>query len=228
MVYRAYRTLWYSSVLCVALLGWLGCNGEVNDPGIDAPTLVAPEKGLSDSGNSVELQWNSTASANAYDLQVATDRDFRSLVFEEEGVFGRLYLIYDLPIGNTYFWRVRARNVDDVSDWSETWDFSASREATIPISPKLAFPSDSTQNMPQDISFGWDPVKDATRYHLQVSLERNFIRRSADIESVRGTSQRVIGLIPTYIYYWRVRAISPVGESQWSPVWQLVVEDEAW
>ncbi len=216
------------SLLAVCAVFLFGCSSTVNDPVPDVPVLVAPDKGNDDEADTVELIWDAGLNAEHFGLQVSTRADFSDLVVDEPAVRGHSHILYDLPLGKTYYWRVRANNEVGSSGWTETWSFTSSVEAEIPPVPSLSLPADSTQNMPQTVYFSWSPSDGATRYHIQVSLEENFIRRSADIESVRGTSQRIHGLVPTYIYYWRVRAANPLGFSTWSPTRRLVIEDEAW
>ena len=214
--------------LVVALITLVGCDAQDPVTGPDVPSLFAPSNGTSDSGTALELQWNTSPRGELYHLQLSESPDFSSYVINNDKINGNLYILSQLPLGKKHYWRVKALNLEGQSEWSETWSFTPTRETIIPTIPRLAYPSDSTQNMPQSITFNWQPVDGATRYHLQVSLEENFIRRSADTEDVRGTNQRINGLVPTYIYYWRVRALNPAGYGQWSPTWRLVVEDEAW
>ena len=210
------------------LLTFVGCDAQEPALGPDEPSLFAPVNGFNNAGTALELQWNTSPRGELYHLQLSDTPDFSSFVVNDDKINGNLYVLSELPIGEKHYWRVRALNLEGASEWSETWSFTPAKETIIPTIPRLAFPTDSTQNMPQSITFNWQAVDDATRYHLQVSLEENFIRRSADTEDVRGTSKRINGLVPTYIYFWRVRAVNPAGYGQWSPTWRLVVEDEAW
>ena len=212
----------------LSLLVLAGCDAQEPEAGPDTPALVAPVNGLQSGGNALELQWNNSARADLYHVQLSENADFSTNVLDNDKINGHLYILSDLTIGKEYYWRVRALNQEGVSDWSDSWAFTPAKETAIPTIPRLAFPVDSTQNMPQTVNFNWQSVEGATRYHLQVSLEENFIRRSADTEEIRGTSMLINGLIPTYIYFWRVRAVNPAGYGEWSPVWRIVIEDEAW
>ena len=126
----------------------------------------------------------------------------------------------------TYFWRVRAQNDVGESEWSPVRRFSVSQEAIVPVHPGLVAPSNGALDMPTEVYFKWEEIPGASTYHLQVSLEANFIRRSADLSGIRGNVQQIKSLVPTYIYYWRVRAENPVGKSVWSPTWSIVIEDD--
>ena len=72
----------------------------------------------------LKLEWNASATATPYELQVATDSAFMHLVGSEN----RTNLYYDVPSGwlnwNTgYYWRVNATNATGTSAWSDYWHF---------------------------------------------------------------------------------------------------------
>lgn len=203
------------------------CDSAALLSGPDAPTLAYPANGDQDLGNAIELQWNLSSGAETYHLQVSADPGFSTLVANESGLTSSALAVYDLEIGRTYHWRVCGANLDGEGPWSEARSFKVAHVAVVPAFPDLVFPAPDAQNQPQSILFRWAASTGASTYHLQVSLESNFIRRSADLENVRTTFQRIDHLVPTYIYYWRVRAINAVGKSSWSPTRVLVIEDEA-
>ena len=221
---------------CYCFAGFLivlvasGCDNTVNDETPEAPGLLIPVNDAADVANSLQLVWDaSAAQATVYDLQVTADSpDFTSLLINKQGLRSDFYELTDLEIGQTYHWRVRAINEIGSSDWSEPRRFTPTLESIVPGVPLLSFPADSTQDMPEVIRFTWQPVQGATHYQLQVSIEGNFIRKVANLEYVRGNSQAVKELVPTYVYYWRVRAASPLGFSPWSPKRILLVGDHAW
>ena len=212
-------------VLSILLASSLGCDSGVNNLLPEVPTMVSPQDGSENESDAVEIQWNSSASADAYQLQVSTDAGFSNTLVDESVLSSISYTLDGLQFGKTYYWHVRAKNEAGFSDWSPTWSFNPQQEAVLPDIPGLTIPSDGAINQPTTIVFKWQDSPGASTYHIQVSLESNFLRRVADLEGVRGTSQRVVQLIPTYIYFWRVRANNPLGYSSWSPTWKLVVED---
>ncbi len=214
-------------LLFLCLIGFWGCDGTVNDAGPDAPKLVAPENGSDKQTSATELQWNVAASASFYHLQVSQKSDFSNVVVEDDHVSSDSYPLTGLEVGKTYYWRLRGGNDDGYGDWSDAWQFEAEKEGVIPPIPRLASPVNESLDMPTQISFNWKQVDGATTYHIQVSLERNFVRRTADLEGIRGTSSTIQALVPTYIYYWRVRSKNPLGYSEWSPTWFVVIEDDS-
>ncbi len=215
---------------CLCLVGFVGItgcdSGAVNEPVPDSPALFSPINGDAEQANATELQWNSSANANFYQLQISKSASFAELIVDDQQVRSNSYPLKGLELGKDYFWRVRAVNDVGMGEWSQGWSFRPTREAEIPSIPKLAFPGVAAVDLPTQIDFSWDKVTDATAYHIQVSLEPNFRRRSADIEGVRETTARVRELVPTYTYFWRVRSQNPLGFSEWSQARRLVVEDD--
>lgn len=78
---------------------------------LPSPTLVLPEDGATDQPFDVSLFWRVVANAQAYDVQVAQDTAFASLVADTSGVLASVFNV-SLPdtVSATYFWRVRSIN----------------------------------------------------------------------------------------------------------------------
>ena len=204
-------------LVCAFLtLGMMGCAVEANDPVPSAPNLVAPIHQGSNIQTSLELQWDVSEEADAYDLQVSNDASFGSNMIDRTGMTGHFFVLRDLEIGDTYHWRVRGANETGAGDWSDSWSFSPQFPAAPPSKPSLALPEDSTQGLSETVVFSWNPVEGATHYQLQVALEPNYIRKVANAELIRENSMTVRQLVDTYIYFWRVRAVNPEGPSSWS------------
>jgi len=95
------------------------------------PVLRLPGYGSVVSTLLPRLEWNVSAGAVSYDVQVATNYGFSSLVVNESGI-GTLYydLVTPLNWNTAYFWRVRAVNGGgSPSAWSLPYYF---RTATGP------------------------------------------------------------------------------------------------
>lgn len=213
------RTPFRSAVLVVGVVLVLAGCGSVDTGRLpEVPVLVAPVNGSADEAVVLELQWNASASAIQYHLQVATDAQFTNLVVDDESVDNVQYILRELELEGEYFWRLRAINDAGASEWSSVNRFKAVEEARVPQPPRLVSPATGLEDMPTDIYFEWQPTHGASSYHIQVSLEPNFIRRSADLEGIRGSRVLIRDLVPTYIYWWRVRSVNPLGASEWSEV----------
>ncbi|MBI3579748.1 MAG: hypothetical protein HY089_10100, partial [Ignavibacteriales bacterium] len=185
---------------------------------LSAPELVEP-KDKADVSVSPTLIWKEVKNALAYDVQVATDDKFnsRSVVMEKIGVTGTLMQASGLSSKTTYYWRVRATNLQAFGDWSSPWEFKtlSSRLAT----PRLVKPigGEKTSTRP---TLNWTFVGGAASYTLQYSTENDFSGRSVtEISGIDTTSYMLSGLLPKEKYYWRVSAKDTSGESSdWSKI----------
>ncbi len=226
VINRARYSVARAAVVVVFVL-LAGC-GSVDTAELpQVPTLVAPLNGSANEPDALELQWNTASDAEFYHLQVASDPSFAALVVDDEGVHTIQYVLRDLEVGSMYYWRIRSSNGSGYSDWSEIRQFKPGSTAIPPDAPRLVSPLTGIKDMPTDIYFEWQPVDGASTYHIQVSLEANFLRRSADLESIRGSRVLIRELVPTYIYWWRVRSVNPLGVSAWSEVRVLEIHDIA-
>jgi len=85
------------------------------------PTLVSPPNG-SPVFVPVTLRWNTVVSSATYELQVAQDSLFSSIVIDDSTITDTLRSV--TGVANTWFyWRVRAKNGGGTSLWSPKWAF---------------------------------------------------------------------------------------------------------
>lgn len=83
---------------------------ELLDNGFTAIAAITPVNGAQVSpGGNVALNWSASTGASSYDVQVATDIDFSNII-RSETVNTNSYLLSDLSIFTTYYWRVLPKN----------------------------------------------------------------------------------------------------------------------
>lgn len=91
---------------------------------IYAPELRAPEDGDDEQNPNVVLDWDAVTGQDAitYEAEIATQEDFSNAV-----TYPRTDLsaqpTENLLFGQTYYWRVRAFDGAEASEWSESWSF---------------------------------------------------------------------------------------------------------
>jgi len=91
---------------------------------LDAPTLLSPTDGVYTYDYSPDLTWSAVTNASAYDVQIATDSGFSTIV-SSGSVAGTTYTPSpDLSYAaGGFYWRVRATLGAFTSDWSATRTF---------------------------------------------------------------------------------------------------------
>jgi photosystem II stability/assembly factor-like uncharacterized protein len=150
--------------LTTLLLSLAGLLSLIAQERVYTPELSLPVNGAIDQMPDVILDWNAVTGGNTgiikYDIQLDTDPALASPEnFETEFLSG--LQMDPLVFGETYYWRVRAKDGNNISDWSEIWSFRVIRRVL------LTAPGDaSTQST--DVEFAWGEVTGITEYDLQI------------------------------------------------------------
>jgi len=186
---------------------------------LDPPVLFSPENNSIITESNVTLTWSEVFGATGYRVQVSASESF------DTGVADYLTAetnkpVSGLSIGMTYYWRVYAYDNATESAWSEVWQFTA-EEASLDV-PTLITPQNESGDLnPEEISFSWSEVADATAYTIEISESVDF--STTYYYSTQGaTSEVIAGFACETAYFWRVKASNQTLESEWSEVWSFV------
>lgn len=174
------------------------------------PQLKAPAEGATGVNIDVDLVWNTALRANRYEVVLAADSTFRSIVADSV-LADTTYRPPPLQNNTRYFWRVRGLNDAGVGPWSAVFDFETI--IGVPAVPRLLTPENGNRDVPPTVTFTWQAAEDAAAYEFELSTSLNFdgiVVRVADIDT---TALTVSDLDYGTQYYWRVRAINPGGRS---------------
>jgi uncharacterized protein (TIGR02145 family) len=87
---------------------------------------------------------------------------------------------------------------------------------TAPAIPALSSPADGAIKQTIPLTLTWTPSAEATSYAIQVSKNKVFTDICYSAGGVGSTSHDVSALMCGRQYWWRVKATSPVGTSEWS------------
>jgi len=175
---------------------------------IDTPVLVGPPDRRIEHPTTVEFRWRPTRHAESYRLEVAEDERFGNPVYSEEAIMDTSRVIGPLPGLTQYFWRLRAQNPADVSEYTATRTFR-----TTVGTPQLISPADRAVDRPLEILLSWNPVPGAARYRVQFGTDSLFTTPLVD-DSILASAGRVVGpLDRSTKYFWRVRAKTADGLS---------------
>ena len=89
-----------------------------------APTLNAPVNGSTGQASTPTFTWSAVAGAASYDIQVASDPGFGTIVASATGLTVASYTPASSLAGDTvYYWRVRANNTCGIGPWAATSAF---------------------------------------------------------------------------------------------------------
>lgn len=112
-----------------------------------APTLLSPLNNSEAVLIPYELQWSEDENAVEYEIQIATDNSFNSIIEESLNINSNSYTPTLLQINSTYFWRVKAVNGCGESNYSEKFSF-ATAEEICSIFSSIDTPIDIPDNNP--------------------------------------------------------------------------------
>ncbi|MEJ2595360.1 MAG: T9SS type A sorting domain-containing protein [bacterium] len=127
-----------------------------------APALRAPENEDDEQNPNVVLDWDAVTGQNevTYEAQIATQDDFSDAV-----TYPRTDLTAqpteDLLFGEHYFWRVRAYDNGEVSEWSETWTFQVINTV------EIKEPGNGDE-VYADPVFEWEEITGLLKYELEI------------------------------------------------------------
>jgi photosystem II stability/assembly factor-like uncharacterized protein len=150
-----------ATALILALTGILGVYAQNR---IYTPELIAPDNMAFAQSPDVVLDWTAVTGGNTgiitYELYLDTDPEFPAPVtFTTEFVSG--YQMSELTFGQTYFWKVRAKDGDQVSDWSETRSFTVLRRMVI------TKPTEANDDQKPTLDLEWTGVTGIIEYDYQ-------------------------------------------------------------
>ena len=111
---------------------------QVAQASLAGPVLSSPLNGATGLPTTILLGWNGTQGATGYEVQLATDSSFATLVYSNASVTGTTNQVSGLTNGLRYYWRVRGKNASGNGSFSLAWHFSTlppdtAGPATLPL-----------------------------------------------------------------------------------------------
>jgi len=206
----------------VSFLGWFVDDVQIYTciPVPSKPKLLSPASGVLVTDYTPEFDWSdSTPTPDHYQLQIATDNKFTSLVYDETSLPSSIFTVpADLDPNTTYYWRARAFNaINQPGGWSTAFSFH-----TVIAPPVLLTPTDGETLATLQPLLDWEDVAGATKYTLQISVDPAFSTTLLKVKVTTSTYQIPTDLPSGTTLYWRVKAKGLDGKSNWSPVFSFV------
>ncbi len=182
-----------------------------------APVLSGPANGQTSLPDSVQLIWKSLIHTSGFNVQMSTVDDFNTLLVDETAITDTLYKVTGLSFNTQHFWRVNAVNAAGNSPFSSVWTFTTLEPVP---APQLVEPENGAESISPNQQLTWNSVDGAQSYHLQVSSKQDFSELTID-ETGLTELQYDVDLEMNKIWYWRISAINPAGEGEFSSVWSF-------
>lgn len=183
----------------------------MNSTGI--PTLLYPSSTSINQQFPLQLTWRRYMPNEVYNLQIAKDKNFSDVIYENSEIRDTFIVLQKLDYMTTYYWRVRAKSDQCISDWSEIRSFTTVLE---PI--KLSYPENFSINKPLRIRFSWEANSQAQIYQFQLSEDLEF--SNPIIDTLVITAYFDVSNLEYYKnYYWRSRIWNGIYVGEFSPIW---------
>ncbi|MEN9885029.1 MAG: hypothetical protein RLZZ420_2246 [Bacteroidota bacterium] len=188
----------------------------------DVPTILSPASLSTAQPININLNWNRSANAATYGIQVSTTSSFTTFVVNETGLINPTKALTGLNQGTTYYWRINATNTSGTSQWSPAYSFSTvAAPVILPTAPTLVSPVNLSTDQLTSPTLGWSAVNGAINYGLQVSTNANFSTTIVNLTGLTTLNTLVSGLTAGTTYYWRVNASNSAGVGPWSAVFSF-------
>ena len=199
----------------------------------DKVALVSPSNNAT--GRAVGGQyiyWDNSEGSSRYLIQIDTTETFSSPLLQSivsnrdssnTSATNWGWNLNNLLYGTTYYWRVKAYNSADSSEWSSVWHFTTVYNTT--ALPTLLSPANDSVGVDFDaISLVWQTMDNMQGYHYEVSTSSSFETLMAS-GNTSLTFTAILGATPSTNYYWRVRGYNAQGNTQWSNTWHFTTAD---
>jgi hypothetical protein len=138
---------------------------------MDPPALLEPQPGAEEPGPVVTFCWDGVAGATMYDLQVGLDSQMTTPVIDDQGLPYLCYGVEELTPGETYFWRVRGRDICDTGPWSPVRSFHLGASTGLPDETKAGVRVIATPN----------PFRSSVRLTLRLDVAGEVTVRVLDV-----------------------------------------------
>jgi subtilisin family serine protease len=191
-----------------------------------APQLILPADTAQKVMLKPVLQWNRTAGARTYHVQVSLTTAFASpLAFEGEVELDTLVTVGPLENSKSYFWRVNAANNAGAGGWSAVRKFTTTSVTGSQYPPAILSPAWISMTSPSPV-LKWRAVTDAQTYRLQISTSQEaWYRPILVYDTVVTVTELSVPLPSGFKYWWKVAAQGEAGVA-WSGVASFMLVTE--
>lgn len=191
---------------------------------LDAPILLSPADDTTGVDQSPLLDWEGVVYATSYIVQLDNDTNFSPISWTDTTGNSKATVELGLIQGSRWYWRVKAFNLFDTSEWSVTYSFTVTTGPAL-TKPVLTSPADNATNVSQLPVLDWDTVLNVRHYVVQLSGSTSFASIYWSDSLTRSTATVDTTLSYSSTWYWRVIAYNDFDTSVWSDTSSFTVRD---
>lgn len=190
------------------------------------PTLVDPINNSLCIDNVVNFQWNASTDSDGdaitYEIQVATDNQFSNIAhtFTQSATSKNI----TLEKGVAYYWRVKAKDSKDSSDYSSTFQLYTEGEGEInhlPFSPALVSPDLNNVVQETSTTLEWtasDVDNDTLTFDVYFGTDEDPVTIASENQTATTLD---VNLEASTNYYWKVVVKDTNGGQTIGQVWNF-------
>jgi hypothetical protein len=196
----------------------------------DKVVLVNPPASTLADSTTVHFSWAAVSGATQYEIQIATKPAFSTPLIKDATVSsGVVYTMVGLKDTTTYYWHVRAKNVNGWGTYSTTYSFKVQLPgaALTQLTPK----NGANVGANTDVMLTWQPTNPPANLYWVVVSSSKTLADSIINDNSSGNPGYVISAID-YLqngktYYWNVRGQTDKGWTAPSQIWSFVTGSES-
>jgi hypothetical protein len=185
----------------------------------DVPGLVSPSNQSTSMPLKVYLQNDNLAGNSTYQYEIDTTLSFNSPRLHRDTASGKYFQVSGFSYNTHYYWRLRAYNKKDTSQWSVAYSFTTEPRET----PHGITPTDKSTQQPTVLLFAWENNNQLyTRMELDTANTFSspaILRDSIPFPKGTNTLFSYDTMQPLYYaqkYYWRIKHIYSNDSTNWS------------
>ncbi len=184
---------------------------------LQAPGLISPANGaINANSDTTVLQWEHMPYVTFYEYMYATNDTFYNA---NNDFIGESHAeITELSNATLYYWKVRAFDGTNYSQWSDIWTFTTDSVSA----PILAAPLNDSTMCPLSMNLVWYSHPEAIYYEYRYDTIAGFT--TAEQGNIADTSIQTIVLDYQKTYYWQVSLYNGSSYSQWSETWHFTTD----
>lgn len=211
----------YLILLCT-FISLFGCQKDVVDidsgkpvDTVDTTTDKLSTPSISEvltGDRTITLKWAVISNATSYELWINTEDNLNTAQLINNNITNSSYTIFDLINGTIYYFWIRAKNENGISDFSSSTSGKPSISLSIPSSPKI----ESVIAGSQQIIINWSKEDAATTYEIWINTLNDSNSAIPYHVNIATLSYTINNLVNETTYYIWVRSRNSLGISNFS------------
>lgn len=207
-------------IVFLVIIFLTGCPSPSIKPKPGVPSNPSPVDSSNSFATSIDLSWSCTSPDNTtlvYDVYLGTSSGSLKKLFS---VTSETIRVSDLIPGNTYYWKVIAKNPWNEITTGPLWSFSVSSEK--PYNPS---PEDSSRISGPNVTLSWEsynPGNTGITYDLNYGVTPEATRL---VENISDNFYELDNLAKGSTYYWKIVAKTASGYPVTGDLWSFSINN---